>query len=182
MNNIPSIHINTIDSYVNRPMVAEMFNIVGFHIPKVIATKHQKTLAEKLKISNPHQSLGHDQRIYSRLRTAEDIAKCNKFSSDKLSREDYLDRIVTDLSPSDVRTIIRSEDELSQTQDWTRIFPTADSHQNLQFLSPPSYSDRLLDSWETKYGYSQENRRQGRDILIDLCNNGHHLKLCDTVE
>ena len=29
VNNIPSLHINTIDAFVNRPMVAEMFNIVG---------------------------------------------------------------------------------------------------------------------------------------------------------
>jgi hypothetical protein len=36
VNNIPSLHINTLDAFVNCPMVAEMFNIVGFHIPKII--------------------------------------------------------------------------------------------------------------------------------------------------
>ena len=51
VNNIPSLHINTIDAYVNRPMVAKMFNILGFHIPKSIASKHQKTIEDKLKIN-----------------------------------------------------------------------------------------------------------------------------------
>ena len=182
MNNIPSIHINTIDAFVNRPMVAEMFNIVGFHIPKVIAAKHQKAIEDKLKISRSEQSLGHDHRVYSRKRNKEDIAKTDQFARDELCREDYLDRILSDLSPADVRTIIRAEDELSQTCNWSRIFPTSSSHPALQFISPPSYSDCLLDAWESKYGTSQELRQQGRDILRDLCREKIHLKLCDAVE
>jgi len=182
VNNIPSLHINTIDAFVNRPMVAEMFNILGFHIPKAIASKHQKTIEDKLKLSRSGQSLGHDHRVYSRLRNKDDMAKSAQFSGADLSREDYCDNILADLSPADIRTIIRAEEELSQTQDWTRIFPTPSSHPALQFISPPSYSDRLLDAWESKYGASQELRQEGRDILIDLCAEKVHLRVCDIVE
>ena len=179
VNNIPSLHINTIDAFVNRPMVAEMFNIIGLHIPKTIASKHKKAIEDKLQLAKSDQSLGHDHRIYTRLRNKEDIDKREKFSYSVLSNEDYKESILTDLTPADIRTLLRAEDELSQTCDWTRIFPTHSSSPTLQLFSPPSYSDCLLGAWESKYGASQEVRQQGRDILIGLCQQKIHLRVCD---
>ena len=38
INTIPSLAAlpNTIDSFVKQPLVAEMFNIVGFHVPQQV--------------------------------------------------------------------------------------------------------------------------------------------------
>ena len=46
MNNLPSLHINTIDAAVNRPMIAELLNIVGLTIPRSIVNKHAKSIAK----------------------------------------------------------------------------------------------------------------------------------------
>ena len=170
--------MDTVDAFVNRPMVAEMFNIVGFHIPRGIASKHQKAVKMKLNLEEFNiKDIGHDAKIYSKLRTEEDIMKTNKFHSENLIGEDNHEKILENLSPSDVRTIIRSEDELTQAKVWTRIFPTPDSHSYLKFLSSPCYSDRLLDAWEDKFGSSQADRRVGQEILRKLCQEKHHHKL-----
>ena len=46
VNNLPSLHINTIDAAVNRPMIAELLNIVGLTIPRSIVNKHAKSIAK----------------------------------------------------------------------------------------------------------------------------------------
>jgi hypothetical protein len=178
VNNIPSLHADTIDSFVNRPMVAEMFNIVGFHLSKDVASKNHKAVSkklglEKLDISN----IGFDEKMYSKMKADEDVNKQNKFMSDELLHEEYIENILHDISSSDARTIIRSEDELSQTVSWTRIFPTPSTHPYLQFLSSPSYPDQLLGAWEAEYGTNQEKREEGQKILRTLCKEKHHLKV-----
>ena len=171
MNNIPSLYVDPIDAYVNRPMVAEMFNIVGFHVPTAVAKKQQKMVKEKLNLKDfKRGNIGHDPRLYSKLRAEEDMIKEKEFTGNS----DNLNKILDEISPSDVRTIIRSEDELTQAKVWTRIFPTPSTHQYLQFLSPPCYSDQLLDAWEQKFGSC---RSKGHIILRKLCEDNHHLKL-----
>ena len=58
-----------------------------------------------------------------------------------------------------MRTLVRAEDELGATVNWTRVFPSKVSHQYLDLLEAPSYTDRLLDAWETRVG---ADRREGR--------------------
>ena len=128
---------------------------------------------EKLGITN----IGFDDKMYSKIKSDDDVNKQNKFMSDELSHEEYIENILDDISSSDARTIIRSEDELSQTVSWTRIFPTPSTHPYLKFLSYPSYPDHLLDAWEAKYGASQEEREEGQEILRTLCKWKHHLKV-----
>ena len=109
VNNIPSLHINPVDSFVNRPMVAEMFNIVGFNIPRVLGTKHYKTLTESLGLDREAVPLlGHDHKVFSRLRTGEDKDKRERFGVCQES-EDILEM----LTPADVRTLLQAEDEVS---------------------------------------------------------------------
>ena len=163
VNNIPSLHADTIDSFVNRPMVAEMFNIVGFHVSKDVACKNQKAVSKKLGLEKLGiGNIGFDEKMYSKIKSDDDVNKQNKFMSDELSHEEYIENILDDISPSDARTIIRSEDELSQTVSWTRIFPTPSTHPYLQFLTSPSYPDQLLHAWEGEYGTSQEKREEGQ--------------------
>ena len=154
VNNIPSLHINTIDAAVNRPMIAEMFNIVGLTIPRSIAIKHGANIASQLSLP-PGVPLHQDQRHDHNGDDAGDL---------------------NDLSPEDVRTLVTSEDELSQCRDWTRIYPTSQSNYYLQFYSSVPHSDWLLQSWEAKYGVNEVTREQGRDILRKLCGQGRHLK------
>ena len=188
VNNIPSLHINTLDAYVNRPLVAEMFNIVGLHVPKVLGTKHQRAVLETLGLSKETvPQLGLDLRLYSRQRVAEDQEKRSKVSrklelepqSPCLDPELFLDN----LSPADVRTLAQAEDELSQCHGWTRAFPspfqpkTSPSEDLLPLLKGDTYSDMLLAAWERKYW---QDRSVGRDILSGLCKEGRHLVVPQT--
>ena len=91
MNNIPSLHADTIDSFVNRPMVAEMFNIVGFHVSKDVASKNQKTVLKKLDLKKLGvTNIGFDEKMYSKIKSDDDVNKQNKFMSDKLSCDKYI--------------------------------------------------------------------------------------------
>ena len=155
-----------------------MFNIVGFHVSKDVASKNQKAVSKKLGLEKLGiTNIGFDDKMYSKIKSDDDVNKQNKFMSDKLSHEEYIENILDDISPSDARTIIRSEDELSQTVSWTRIFPTPSTHPYLLFLSSPSYPDQLLDAWEGEYGTNQEKREEGQKILRNLCKEKHHLKV-----
>ena len=179
VNNIPSLHADTIDSFVNRPMVAEMFNIVGFHIPSKVASKHQNIMKDKLGLDKLGiRNIGHDAKIYTKLKTEEDVNKYNKFKfkPEEFNKEDLSVNILDDISPADARTIIISEDEFSQTNRWTRVFPTPSTYPYLHFLSTPSYSDHLLGVWELRYGTSTEKREEGRKILQTLCEEEIHLR------
>ena len=134
VNNIPSLHINTIDAAVNRPMVAEMFNIVGLKLPRSMATKHGLSVEGHLPNSERSNDLPNDL-------------------------------LCDDLSPADLQMLAESEDELSQCDQWTRIFPTHQSEHLLQFYSNIPHSDELIQSWEVKYGGSKEDREIGRQII-----------------
>lgn len=75
--------------------------------------------------------------------------------------------------PDDVRHLIAYEDELTQLGRFQKIFPTASSHQYLQYFEVPRYYNMLLDAWETKYGY---NREEGISRLQKMCRTKYHLE------
>ena len=108
VNNIPSLFHNTIDSFVNQPMVREMFNIVGFHIPAALATKHGRNLSRHLDLDNFGVSnLGYDERLYTKVRLDQETEKEDEYSGE-------LESLLEQLTPHDVRLIIRAEEELQQ--------------------------------------------------------------------
>ena len=111
VNNIPSLYVDPIDDFVNRLMVAEMLNIVGFHIPRAVATRNQEFWKVNFTLDDfDSNNIGHDPKIYSALRTEEDEIKTKRVIENPALLEEILDN----LSPSDVRTLLISEDELSQ--------------------------------------------------------------------
>jgi hypothetical protein len=70
-----------------------------------------------------------------------------------LTREEGKNFILKDLSPLDLRILIKSEEELSQSYSFARIFPTANTFHFLKLHSSPlSYTDKLLDAYEQRYG------------------------------
>ena len=70
--------------------------------------------------------------------------------------------------------LIKAEDELSQTQSFTRLFPSAKSHQYFKYFYEGGipYYDKLLDAWEHKYS---TNRAKGIRKLKKYCNKAIHL-------
>ena len=72
------------------------------------------------------------------------------------------------LSRGEVSALMTAEDELSESLHWSRIFPTSTTRHYSQFWSSESYYDNLLQAWEERYGGSQADREQGRDLLRDI--------------
>ena len=74
----------------------------------------------------------------------------------------------------DLRTLIKAEEELSQTNGFCRLFPSAKSHQYFKYFYRDGipYYDRLLDAWEHKYA---NNRAKGIRTLRKYCNKAIHL-------
>ena len=153
-----------------------MFNIVGFHIPSNVASKHQGTLKNKLGVERLGiGNVGHDERIYTKLQSEDELNKHSKFKAETSTHNEFNKNILETITSSDARTILISEDEISQTNKWTRIFPTPTSYPYLQYLSNPSYADHLLGAWEIKYGTSKEKREEGHQIIKNLCEEKKHL-------
>ena len=108
VNNIPSLHINTLDAAVNRPMVAEMLNIAGLRVPGKLRARHP--------LPPPAPGL--------------DLAPLHSGDSDG----DLLD----DLGQGDLASLVTSEDEVAACCAWTRIFPTpASRHLHRFYTSVP---------------------------------------------
>merc|ERR1712079_468012 len=58
--------------------------------------------------------------------------KNSSSNTSSIDRTTYLDSILEKLTPDDVRTLIRSEDELALAMHFSRIFPTQDTHRYLK--------------------------------------------------
>ena len=78
-----------------------------------------------------------------------------------------------ELTPRDVRVLVKAEEELAPCRLYTRIFPSKDSDKCLQYMSPPSYADYLLDAWEATHA---ADRDKGRTILKKKCLLNMHLQ------
>ena len=78
-----------------------------------------------------------------------------------------------ELTPRDVRVLVKAEEELAQCRLYTRIFPSKDSDKFLHYMSPPSYADYLLDAWEATYS---SDRDKGRAVLRKKCLLNMHLQ------
>ena len=68
------------------------------------------------------QPLTYEPRMYSRSTIEEDDVKREKFCDKDKARESYLATILAELAPSDVRLLVKSEEELRQCQGFNRYF------------------------------------------------------------
>ena len=115
-----------------------------------------------------------EPRLYSRVKSEQQLEKEEYYAEEAMEPEDYIDIVDEEsLTPRDVRLLVRAEEELEQCKNFRRIFPSAESSKFLKYISPPSYSDYLLDGWERKFG---DKRSSGRDILRDKCVSNMHLE------
>jgi len=175
VNTLPSLAAapNTIDSHVKNPLVAEMFNIVGFHVPQSLANKHQTSILTKLGWSHPRlQPLGYDRRLYCKAPHIEDQYKQTEYLTK--SREEYLDSILDTLTPMDVRLLMHAEDELSQTKVFSRVWPTSQTWKYFQYLDSVPYAEKLMDTYEYYY---EDHRQEGVEYVTEYSQDKLHLKV-----
>ncbi|KAL4717073.1 hypothetical protein ACJJTC_016960 [Scirpophaga incertulas] len=123
----------------------------------------------------PHKLAGlpYDSRLYTVYLSKEERDKHIIYTNME-ERDTYLRDILSTLTSDDVRHLIQAEDELTQTGDMERVFPTHQTHHYLAFLTGPRYYNRLFDAWETRY---HNNRQAGVELLRRLCDVGYHLEV-----
>ena len=69
----PSLHsASSLDHSVKGPLIADLLNMVGFHIPDKLTPARQKELIEELNLNEKVQNLCLDRRLYTRLNTLEE--------------------------------------------------------------------------------------------------------------
>lgn len=111
-----------------------MLNIVGIHVPAAIACKYNKKIVKCLDLDHFQiKNIAFDEKLYTKRKLDEELQKEAKLSETDLE-------ILDDLTPSDVRLLIKTEDELSQTRNWTRLVPSSSE----SLCLPLTYTDRLL--------------------------------------
>ena len=130
-------------------MVAEMLNIVGLHIPRTLAARHGAKICHQLGLASD--------------------TPLSDLSGHGSDNSDLID--LTNLSPSDVQCLVRTEDELAACDGWQRLVPSS-SCQYLGLMSGVTRHDQLLSNWEAQAGASRE---EARDRLRKLCRDGKHL-------
>ena len=154
-----NLSLLAVDDFVNNEMVSEMFNILGFHIPNV---SHHFSDG-----NDPHKYF--DPKLYCWQQSEEERERSDKCARGQLTIAGILDS----LTPSDVRTIIRSEDAASQLKKWSRLIPTG-QHEIFNLIPTPSYADFLLHVWESNNA-TKEKRKILLGKIFELCNEEFHL-------
>ena len=117
----------------------------GLRIPRSVASKHGKVIRDKLDVRG---ALWEE-----RAEMEEEVgAGCD----------------LNSLTEGEVSALMTAEDELSESLHWCRIYPTPSTSRYSQFWSGESHYDRLLQTWEERYGVSPAAREEGRDLLRGL--------------
>uniref|UniRef100_A0A2S2R1C1 Tubulin polyglutamylase TTLL4 n=2 Tax=Sipha flava TaxID=143950 RepID=A0A2S2R1C1_9HEMI len=150
-------------------------NMVGYHIPNKMSPSTHNTLLKTLGVNSP---LCYDKRLYTFKLSVKEREKQDHFTNVE-SREEYIDTILEDLLPDDVRHLIAYEDELTQIGSFQKIFPTNSSFKYHEFFDGPRYYNMLFDAWECKYS---KNREEGIAVLEKLCQLKVHLEVSDIDE
>ena len=166
-NGYPSLNGKLTDegTEIDMDTVSEMLNIARIHVPEISAP-----LINKYRHSS---NVKFDTRLYSADLSPKEAEKqmmiLKTFSSDP---EKAIQDVLKFLTPTDVRMLIRAEDELVKTKRFERIFPTSNMERYLKYFTKPRYSNILMMAWEKKYF---KNRKAGRKLINSYCENNYHL-------
>lgn len=177
----PSLHsASVLDETVKACLIRDTLNIVGFHVPsdrKTVSNFPATNSSTTSVLIESHDESTYIPRYDSRLYTL-NITNTERYKHftfvSKPNRNDYLDRILNELTPDDVRQLIIHEDEQAELGSFNRIFPTQDTHEYLKYMEKKRYYNLLLDAWETKY---HNSRAKGIKLLRKLCQDGVHLRV-----
>ncbi|XP_022163960.1 uncharacterized protein LOC111029304 [Myzus persicae] len=169
----PSLHSSSpLDLAVKGPLVKDLMNMVGYHIPNKMSRSTHNNLLEMLGVKSP---LCYDKRLYTFNLSDREKEKQEYFANVE-SRIEYIDSILEDLLPDDIRHLIIYEDELTQIGSFKKVFPTTKSFEYHQYFDGSRYYNMLFDAWECKYG---NNREEGIAVLEKLCQLKIHLEVSD---
>uniref|UniRef100_A0A146MB87 Tubulin polyglutamylase TTLL4 n=2 Tax=Lygus hesperus TaxID=30085 RepID=A0A146MB87_LYGHE len=169
----PSLHSTSpLDIAVKGPMVRDILNIAGYHIPDRFNDISKDELSKKLGVKGP---LCYDSRMYVPELSMKERNK-QSFFREAADRESYLDSILEDLTPDDVRHLVVYEDEITQVGSFQKVFPTPQTHEYFQFFEESRYYNMLFDAWETKY---HSNREEGVQLLESKCLEQIHLDVSE---
>lgn len=163
----PSLQSSSpLDVAIKGPMMRNVFNLTGYRLPSLSARE-----IENLSKLYDFDLICQNTKLEKTALTAHERQKQALYVN--LDREDYLDDILDDLTPDDVRQLIAYEDEISQSDKFEKVFPTKKSHGYLDFFDVPRYYNLLIDAWENKYS---DNRIRGITLLRKLCLDKFHLQ------
>lgn len=157
--------MTTIFIILQGPLVKDVLNVAGYQIPK------NEQISSNGVCNKKYDSIGHNYRLYSTALNLHEKTKQNEINAMQ-TRDEYLDGILQNLTRDDLRQLIRYEDELSQADNFEKLFPTKDSYLYFKFFEVERYYDRLLDAWEYRYS---DNRKEGIRRLQRLCETMQHL-------
>ncbi|SPP81697.1 tubulin polyglutamylase TTLL4 isoform X1 [Drosophila guanche] len=171
----PSLHSELpLDSHVKAPLVQGVLNTALYNVPPKLSQEKQKELAAEMSFPTGTQ-MCYDKRLYINYLSREEKEKHNTFTRKSMEdRNEYINDILDNLTPDDVRCLIIAEDELARCAPLERIFPTDQTHKYLKYNDTPRYYNRLLDAWESRYA---NNRAEGIALLRDYCQNKYHLQV-----
>ncbi|CAI6377079.1 unnamed protein product [Macrosiphum euphorbiae] len=172
----PSLHSSSpLDLAVKGPLVKDLLNMAGYHIPNNMDHNTHYYLRKVLGVKS---TLCYDKRLYTLNLSAKEKEKQEYYTNIE-SREEYIDSILEDLLPDDIRHLIVYEDELTQVGSFQKVFPTTSSFKYHKYFNSSRYYNMLLDAWECKYS---NNRGEGITVLEKLCQLKIHLEVPDIDE
>ncbi|XP_054008645.1 tubulin monoglutamylase TTLL4-like [Hylaeus anthracinus] len=165
VNTLPSLQTDSqLDTAVKGHLMRNVLNMAGYQIPKTDLTSNGGRYGK-------YDSIAHDCALYSATLNFWERVKQNEINVIR-NRDEYLDRIVENLTRDDLRQLIRYEDELAEVGNFEKIFPTNQSYGYLKFFEVERYYDRLLDAWENRYS---ERREEAVRRLNKYCEQMRHL-------
>ncbi|XP_076633862.1 tubulin monoglutamylase TTLL4 [Colletes latitarsis] len=165
----PSLQSSSpLDIAIKGPLIKNVFNMAGYQLPDTLTSEEEERLAEMYRLDVVCQ----DFRLHTTSLSSKEIRKQDLYANLR-DRDEYLEEIIEDLTPDDVRHFVIYEDELTQIDKFEKIFPTSESHEYLQYFEVPRYYNLLFDAWEFKYG---DDRAKGISRLQKLCRKKYHLE------
>ncbi|XP_075151826.1 tubulin tyrosine ligase-like 4A isoform X2 [Haematobia irritans] len=170
----PSLHSELpLDAHVKAPLVQSVLNTALYNVPPKLAIERQKEIA--LEMALQPGPICYDERIYINYLSRSEKIKHSTFARKTMEdRDKYIEAILENLTPDDVRCLLIAEDELARSAPLERIFPTTETYKYLKYTETPRYYNRLLDAWEARYG---TNRIDGINLLRQYCEERYHLQV-----
>ena len=109
--------------------------------------------------------------LYSTVLDDAGIKKQKLYPRNCFQRDKYIDTILNDLTASDVKILVKHMEENSQTKKFSRVFPTAKTHEYFQFFDYLPYYDKLLDAFEERFCHDTASAIA---YIDDLCKKNVH--------
>ncbi|XP_076849908.1 tubulin monoglutamylase TTLL4 [Brachyhypopomus gauderio] len=172
----PSLHSNSaLDVSIKGQMIRDVLNLAGFVLPS-----KEDIGPSNSSDSSSTSSLCGAARDGSRLDlSADEKVKRAFYLTQCLGDQDFCSTVLEVLTPDDVRVLAESEDELSRSGGFERVFPSPASSRYLRFFEHPRYLNTLLNQWEQRYC---QDRSKGIELLRSMCQKRVHLGNLDNNE